>query len=55
MAGEKSGVGGLGGRGEGIKQYELAVTKYSGEVKYSIGNTVSIVITLHGARWVLEI
>ena len=44
------------GAGEGIKKYRLTVTKQSRDVKYSIGNRVkSIVTTMYGARWLLEI
>ena len=47
---------GLNEKGKGIKKYRLVVTKICTEVKYSVGNAVSnIVVTMYGARWVLEI
>lgn len=46
---------GLGEKGEGIKKYQLAVTKQSRGCKHSAGNTVSDgVITACGARRGLE-
>ena len=49
-------VGGLDGKGEGIKKYRLAVTDGHRDVKYSVGNIVgNTVIPMYGARWVLEI
>ena len=49
-------VGGLGEKGEGIKKFNLAVTKQSRGRKCSIGNTASsIVRTMHGARWALDL
>ena len=50
------GSGELNGKGEGIKNYNLAVTKYSQKVKYSIRNIVdNIVITIYSARWTLGV
>ena len=51
--------GGLGEKGEGIKKHKLVVTKQlqnsHGEVN-SIENIVNgIIITVHGAQWVLEL
>ena len=48
-------AGGLGGKGEGIKQHKLVVLKYS-VVTHSIGRIVNnIVLTMYGVRWALEI
>ena len=48
-------AGGLGGKGEGIKQHKLVVLKYS-VVTHNIGRIVNnIVLTMYVARWVLEI
>ena len=46
---------GISENNEGIK-YKQEVKNSHGNVKYSIGNTVNdVVITLYGARWVLEL
>ena len=47
----------LGDWVEKVKRFnKLVVTKRHGNTKYSIGNIVNnIVITMYGARWVLEI
>lgn len=51
-----AGVQGLVQSGEGIQRCKLVVPEYSGDVKDSTGNTVSgTVITMCGARWILEI
>ena len=46
----------MGEKGEGIKKYELMVTKQSWDVKYRVRNIDNnIVIIVYGARWVLEL
>lgn len=43
-------------KGKGTKKYKSVVTIQSQNVKYSTGNLVSnIVISIYGARWVLEL
>ena len=49
------GLGGLGERGEGIKKDKLVVKKCHGNVSINTGNVVSTIITMYGARCVLEI
>lgn len=48
--------GGLGEpseKGESLQKYKLVVTKQSGDVKDSIGNTVNnIRITMYSVKWV---
>ena len=52
----REGVWGLGEKCVVIKMYKLAATNSQGAIKYSIGNIVnSIVITMYGGRWLLEI
>ena len=46
---------GVGQKGEGSKNYKLVLTEYSWDVKDSIENMVNIVITVHSARWVLDL
>ena len=46
----------MGIKGGGTEKYRLVVTKQSRDVKYGTGNIVSNnVITMYGARWVLDI
>ena len=50
------GVGGLGVKGEGLNSTNGQLRSSHRDVKYSTGNTVNnIVITVHGARWVLNL
>lgn len=49
------GLGGLGERGDRIKAHQVAVTKYSREVKYSTGSTGNAIVTATcGVRWGLD-
>ena len=46
----------MGQKGEGSKNYKLVLTEYSWDVKDSIENMVNdIVMTMHSARWVLDL
>ena len=46
----------VGQKGEGSKNYKLVLTEYSWDVKDSIENMVNdIVMTMHSARWVLDL
>ena len=50
------GIWGLGEKGEGIKEYKLAITNSPGGVQYSLGNIVyNTVITIYGVRWVQDL
>ena len=53
---EKRRFGGLVENDKGLSKYKPVITKQSWGVKYSTGNVGNnIVITVCGARWVLEI
>ena len=47
----QQGVGEMGKKEEGTKKYELVVIKLSWNIKYSLGNIVSNIITMYGVRW----
>lgn len=53
---EGRGVGGLGGKGEGIENYKCVVTNQSCDIECSVGSVANDIATIVcGARWVLEI
>ena len=56
MGADGRGVGGLCEKGEGIERYRLVVTEQSWDAMHTIGNIAkNTVITMHGARWALEV
>ena len=55
VAARREGVGGLGEKGEGLRSTNWRSQNSPEDVKYSIGNIVSNIVTAtYGARWVLE-
>ena len=49
-------IGGMGEKVKGLRSTDWELQNSHGDVKYSLGNIVNnIVITMYGARWVLDL
>ena len=45
----------MGEKGEGIRKYKLVVTVQLWGFKFTIRNVIHDIITMYGARWVLDL